>query len=879
MNNWSRGLLLLVYGGTGITALAYEVLWTRMLSLMFGVSIFGVILTVTAFMAGLGAGSMLGARLYSRYDSRQALLLLAGLEAAIALYALSLPIGMPWLDQMLLAAGAGMPLGQWQAIQSVAVLLLLLPAALAMGFAFPMALRAAESLKLSLSSMYGINAVGGAIGAVLPLLLLPLLGWRAGMWCVAGLGLLLSCLAVALATRAQKDAVPDVSHGNGRPPWPDLLAYAGIGAAALMLEITWTREYGMVLLRTEYILAVLLLVYLSGIGLGSLIARKLKPNLWLPILPIGAAVLALSGQYLLPGISQWANQAEFNSLLQAMIKEGGVVLLCTLPVTLALGAWLPLLASRFDSGSQASGIVSGGWLYGANSIGAAIGSMVAGFVLLPWVGTAGSMIIAAFLLLVCGLRWAGQRRVVWLSIPLLLLIAWPVRLLPPVSALLPSLLSSSDLSVYEDAVALTHVVEQADGQRLLLSDLQRMDASTDPTAVTVQKNQARLPLLLHPHPQSLLLLGLGTGITAAGSLPYAELDRTAVELSQGAIDAARNAFTQVNGHVAESMRIVHDDARRFLRSERRNYDVIIGDLFHPDMVGRANLLSLQQFSRARDRLNDGGIFVQWLALNQFDIDSLKVVMQTFRQAFANGDTPDRTMLFVDGYRVALVGIHGDVSSAAEMMRKRGRMSDAALKDATGGEGFWTWLGRYWGPIPDLSAQGVQLQDEWAPVIEFSLPKVRYRGMDAIGMWRWLLSWRQGVDQVDRVWQIRDADLDSFHRAWASAGADVHLWIAELAGDEEQVVKWARLSRRANSLDRWPAFALADRMFDSLEHGAPAGLSRKQALLRVLELRPDHEGAVRSMLRLAQEAGDAPAIDVWRDRLRSLSPLAIDVRER
>jgi spermidine synthase len=505
--------------------------------------------------------------------------------------------------------------------------------------------------------------------------------------------------------------------------------------------------------------------------------------------------------------------------------------------------------------------------------------MVAGFVLLPWVGTAGSMMIAAFLLLVCGLRWAGQRRVVWVSIPLLLLIAWPVRLLPPVSDLLPSLLSSSDLSVYEDAVALTHVVEQADGQRLLLSDLQRMDASTDPTAVTVQKNQARLPLLLHPHPQSLLLLGLGTGITAAGSLPYAELDRTAVELSQGAIDAARTAFALVNGHVAENMRIVHDDARRFLRSDRRKYDVIIGDLFHPDMVGRANLLSLQQFSRARSRLNDGGIFVQWLALNQFDIDSLKVVMQTFRQAFANGSSSDRTMLFVDGYRVALVGMHGGVSSAAEMMRKLGWMSDAALKDATGGEGFWTWLGRYWGSIPDLSAQGVKLQDEWAPVIEFSLPKVRYRGMDAIGMWSWLLSWRQGVHQVDHVWQIRDADLDSFHRAWASAGADVHLWMAELSGDEGQVVKWARLSRRANSLDRWPAFALADRMFDSLEHGAPAGLNRKQALLRILELRPDHEGAVRAMLRLAQAAGDAPAIDAWRDRLRSLSPLAIDVRER
>jgi len=876
MHNWPRALLLLVYGGTGITALAYEVLWTRMLSLMFGISIFGVVLTVTAFMAGLGAGSLLGSRFYHRYAASQALLLLAILEAAIALYALLLPMCMPWLDGVLLVAGASMPLAEWQGLQALAVMLLLFPAALAMGFAFPMALRAAESLKLSLSAMYGINAMGGALGALLPLALLPLFGWRTGLWCVAGIGFMLVALAFVLSTRFQDKALPDRERPTGRPPWPDLLAYAGIGAAALMLEIVWTREYGMVMLRTEYILGVLLLVYLAGIGFGSLLARKLRPELWLSILPVGAAALALGGQYLLPSISQWANRTEFHSLSEAMLAQGGIVLLCTLPVTLALGAWLPLLAARFESDSQATGIASGGWWYGANSVGAAIGSLVAGFVLLPWVGAAGAMILAALLLLTCGLRWANLR-LAWLSIPLLLLVAWPIRHLPPVSELLPSLASSSDLSVYEDAVALTHVVEQKDGQRLLLSDLQRMDASTDPTAVTVQKNQARLPLLLHPDPRSLLLLGLGTGITASGSLSYVGLDRTAVELSQGAIQAAADAFAPVNGHVTANMRIVRDDARRFLRSDSGRYDVIIGDLFHPDMIGRANLLSLQQFSRARTRLNDGGIFVQWLALNQFDIDSLKVVMQTFRQAFAGGKASDATMLFVDGYRVALVGMRG-AGSAGSLIHKLDQMPDAVRSDATGGEGFWTWLGRYWGPIPDLSVQGVRLQDEWAPVIEFSLPKVRYRGLDAVAMWRWLLSWRQGPEQAAKFWQVADADAELFQRAWASAGLDVRLWMAELTGDEQQVVQWARLSLRANNLDRWPAFALADRLFDSLDY-APADLNRKQALEKILALRADHEGALRMMLQLAKKEGDVQAVDVWAAKLRALSPLANDVRER
>ncbi|MDX8407677.1 MAG: spermine synthase, partial [Mariprofundaceae bacterium] len=230
--NLSRILLLVVYGGTGITALAYEVLWTRMLSLMFGISIFGVVLTVAAFMAGLGAGSLLAAGRFHRYTSRHALLLLALLEGIVAMYALLLPVCMPWIDQALLAAGQGLSLQAWQGMQSVALLLLLFPAAMAMGFAFPMALRAAEGIGLSLASMYGINAIGGACGAILPLFLLPLFGWQTGLWSVAILGLGLAALAAGLGLSQQEGSLHAQPGHRSRPVWMDLFAYAGVGAAA-----------------------------------------------------------------------------------------------------------------------------------------------------------------------------------------------------------------------------------------------------------------------------------------------------------------------------------------------------------------------------------------------------------------------------------------------------------------------------------------------------------------------------------------------------------------------------------------------------------------------------------------------------------------------
>lgn len=71
-------LLLILYTCSGVTALAYEVLWTRMLSLLFGTSIIGVVVTVAAFMLGLGLGSLLGHRWH--LDLKKSLFTLAGIE-------------------------------------------------------------------------------------------------------------------------------------------------------------------------------------------------------------------------------------------------------------------------------------------------------------------------------------------------------------------------------------------------------------------------------------------------------------------------------------------------------------------------------------------------------------------------------------------------------------------------------------------------------------------------------------------------------------------------------------------------------------------------------------------------------------------------------
>ncbi|MDA1107304.1 MAG: fused MFS/spermidine synthase [Proteobacteria bacterium] len=859
-------LLALIYALSGLTSLAYEVLWARVLALQFGVSIFGVVAVTAAFMGGLGVGSLWGMRV-SRH-TRAPLAVFALLELGLAAYAFASPSLLRAQETMLNALAPHTGLTAWYALQGVAALLLLMLPAIVMGVGFALALKAARAAQLSLGVLYGLNTCGAALGALLPLWLLPLLGWTAALYWMAGAGLAVGIAALLLASIVPRTSDEAAEVSVHRPPALSLWAYAGIGAGALMLEIGWTRLYGMVLLRTEYVLAVLLAVFLFGIGAGSLLARRMKGAVWFSVLPLCASVFAVLSLWWLPWLSAWAEQAQFDSLAGAIIAQSLVLMLITLPVTLALGAWLPLLSQRYAQGTH-----SGLWLYGVNSLGAMLGAIMAGVILLPQLGAPGTVCVAALLLLVCGWVWADAPRaryaVVAASVLGLGVLMFPVRELPPVARLLPMAQADTrDLSRHEDAIAITHVIERADGQRVLLTDLQRMEAASDQAAVAVQENQARLPLLLHPAPHSVLFLGLGTGISAAGSLPYPDLDRTAVELSQGAIIAARDWFAPVNGGVLATMRVTRDDARRFLRANPAHYDVIIGDLFHPDLAGHSALLSVQQFERARARLAPGGLFVQWIALNQFDPDALDTVLESFRHVFPGA------VLFVDGLHLALVGPQNHVSGAPAVLANLNRLAAGVQELATGGEGPWTWLGRYWGAI---APRAVPLQEEWAPRIEFRLPRARYGGgAHLVTLLDRMLAARPGLEQAARELQVAEADRAAFERAYVATELALRGWRMSLQGEGEDA-RLLRLAHEANPRDRWIGFALADAMFATLPQALKQGMDKRMALQRVLAVRPDHAEALRALWHLEQAAGDADEAKRLRARFAAAAPLDRELR--
>ena len=422
--------------------------------------------------------------------------------------------------------------------------------------------------------------------------------------------------------------------------------------------------------------------------------------------------------------------------------------------------------------------------------------------------------------------------------------------------------NAHDIYHSEDAISITHVVEEADGQRILLADLQRMDAASDPTSVAVQKNQARLPLFLHPHADQVLFLGLGTGVTAAGALAWPEAQLTAVELSRGAIEASASYFKRVNDDIHGKIDLVHDDARRFLMRTSHRYDVIVGDLFHPDMVGRGALLSVEQFHRAKAHLRDGGLFVQWLACNQFDRHSLQVVLATFAEAFPHD------AIFIDGYRMALVGFHDSSFIDVPML-----LAAAPEREHWGGEGGFTWLGRYWGHVSDLlqgSREHLPLQGEWTPVIEYALPRLHTQQSPLVDILGWLLAKRVHISKGIERWQLKGESLVSLKRAWAATSLNMKaqwLMLSGLSGAE----RLQKLAYRANKRDRWSAFARADAMFAAIPYMRSQGRSDASLLLAVLAVRPDHEGALKAIYQWYKKAGQVKLAEQYRQKFLHLSP--------
>ena len=806
-----RVAVFLLFFLSGFTGLMLQVLWMRELTLLFGSTAQAAGATLGAFFLGLAAGSAYWGRrspglvhplrTYAFLEAGVALGALLFLGLVDFFYAVYGPLYTLWGNQHGLFLGTKL----------LIAVLVLFPATFFMGGTLPVLsqylVRTPATLGRRVPVLYGINTLGAASGVVLAAFVLPqMLAYAnsylfalAGVACIAAAALLLASVTRQPPSPAT-EAIPGIPRESPEtPPAAETMSNrssldpAAIRALAflsgfvtLSLEVLWTRMFAQVLHNSVYPFAAVLTVFLVALALGALAAGWLarvsrEPRIVLAgILVVGALLTAatpLMFHDLTDGLRYVGRGTGWVGYLGAVLGTATLVLL---PATFSIGLVFPYLAKVSEPVTRHAGHTVG-TLVALNTLGAIVGSIAAAFLLLEWLGMWRSIQVMAALYLVAVLVFlrplpehSPRRARVLVAVPalgvvLLLSVLDGSRL--PVVRVDPVGRMESLYEVWEGSNGTVAVVRRGDDLRTKLNNYYTLGGTE---GRDYEERQAHFPLLLHPKPDAVFFIGLGTGITAGAALAHPVERVTVAELVPEAIAASRKYFKPWTHGLFEDPRVtvLAADGRHHLAGTDARYDVIIGDLFIPWRAGAGGLYALEHFRNVRKRLADGGLFAQWLPLYQLSGREFGSIARTFLEVF-----PDATLWrgdFLPGRPiVALVGHTEDTPLDAAAVAAR----DRTWRDEAGGsEGVGLPLLLYYGgnlgQARDLFT-GYALNTDDRPVIELQAP-VTHRA-EAAGRTSWLTGERLLglLDDIARQAPLDDdpylAALTPRQRAAATAG--------------------------------------------------------------------------------------------------------------
>lgn len=661
---------------SGATGLVYEVLWIRMLGLVFGHTVFAVTTVLTAFMAGLGLGSWIFGRLADRQP--RPLRLYGLLEIGIGAFCLLVPWLLPLIEIVYraLARALGLSFLAFSLAQFALVLLIFLPPTTLMGATLPILSRVfatdAGAVGRRVGLLYALNTLGAVVGTALAgYVLLPALGMRATLWLAAAVNLMVGA-AIVLADRhlAGVAGPPSPSPTAADVPVAPAasliaLGLAVAGAASMIYEVAWTRALSLVIGSSTYAFTAMLLAFLLGLALGSALfsrlfgTRALGPAAFGAV-QVGVAVAALGILPLFERLPDIVIRALAVSLSPAfvLVVEVALAVATMLAPTLLIGAGFPCAVQAAARGTTRVG-VDVGRLYALNTLGAIAGTIVAGFALVPLVGAQGAVKVAVALNLLLGLAMlvAGRHAVprtrwpvvavlgVAVVIGIVKMPAWNPAVMAAGAAVyarqysrfagqggLARATAESELLFYRDGLTATVSVHR-EGPTTFLRVNGKTDASNG-VDMHMQLMLGHLPLLLHSNPRAVLVIGLGSGVTvgAVAAHPVTRID--AVEIEPAVVQAAE-LFARENRGVLRDPRVhlAIGDARNVLLAGDRRWDVIVSEPSNPWIGGVATLFSEEFYALARSRLNPGGVMVQWVDGYAIRPEDFKMIVRTFRTAF------------------------------------------------------------------------------------------------------------------------------------------------------------------------------------------------------------------------------------------------------
>ena len=684
---------------SGACGLAYQVVWTRKLVLLFGTTAYAVSTVLTVFFLGLGLGSFWGGRYADR--SRNPLLAYGVMEILIGLWAV---VFLSAVDQgefavaALLRAVHGSRMAGIGLRAAMTLLLLFIPVFL-MGATLPLLSRFVNEnpriMGARIGLLYSLNTLGAVLGCfVAGFFFIAHWGYSGTTLAAAACNVLIGACAVLLARPSislkpvmTSDDV-DIVSGWRIPPHVRRIAmvYGVSGFCMLAFEVIWTRLLVLVFMGTTYAYTTMLTALLCGIALGGAAAAGLVERVRRPIGVLGG-VIALIGVacfFLLGWLAdlpaqmrelQRASGNDWTALTWGTFRLCFVLLF--LPTFLS-GMAFPL-AVHAAGGTRAQAGRCVGALYSANTIGGVLGAAAGGFVLLPWLGAHESALALACLLIAAGLYLlracpATPRKVQWqftlLLLAPLILAAWSRLPADTAWALNAGYVPEDHRVVHyregvEGTVAVTEPESERGGSnRVLWINRVQATASIE-KGVRMNRLQGVLPLLFDRTPRDVLFMCLGSGITA-GTLALSDFERIdAVEISRDVLDATTwfavdNLDVRGRGNVTFHI----DDGRNYLLTSEKKYDVITFEPMPLALAGVSTFYTREYYKLCTDRLNPGGLVSQWVPLHSLNPEIVRSLTRTFIASF-----PEYCAFFINA-DLFLIGSNAPLALDYEAARTR-----------------------------------------------------------------------------------------------------------------------------------------------------------------------------------------------------------------
>jgi len=674
----AKPFILIAAGASGSASLMYLQVWMRRSVLVFGGTMLVTAAVTLAFVAGLAIGTWTWGRFADRRP-HSTLSAFAAIQLATGLYGFASLWIFDGVEALYLAvypllAGHANLLAITQLMLSA---LVVLPPAILMGGSLPLLARRLVSsdsgFVSSVGSVYAGNALGAAAGAAaMTYGLLPAVGLTYTVVLAAAVNVLLGIAAFSAELRKRPNPAPanaaSLTFGATGDPadrMAEFLILIGFGVSAFAvttLEISCARLIAMVMGPSVYVYRASVVVALAATGTGSALYTCVQRTAeahrrWLAALACLIAFTAALSMIFLPRIPfLFARffpllRDSFGRQVAAHLTATAMVILLPL---LLFGAMFPAVTGSLGTPAVLVGTTIG-TAYAANTMGIVAGACLAEFALIPAIGLHATMNLGVLASVGAGfaLWWrirapkrprlqalapaAAALLIVWI------LPAWPREAFAVgASFVAPRLgtgqtfgeiLKGMRLLYYRDGRSSTISVDETGRTRFFRSS-GNTKASTDPADMASQLLLGHLPMLLHPAPRNVLVLGLDAGITAAAVARYPVEGIDVVELEPGAAQAAR-FFDSYTRKVLDDprVRLIIGDGRNRLLVAPKQYDVVISDAPDEWAAGAASLATLEFYRIAGARLKPGGIFVQSIHTRGLLPDDLERLTATLRAVF------------------------------------------------------------------------------------------------------------------------------------------------------------------------------------------------------------------------------------------------------